>query len=320
MTPLPRASILICTHNRASDLAACCEALLALEGPPESWEAVVVDNASTDDTPAVAREWAARLGGRLRVVREDAVGLSKARNRAIAEARGEVLAFLDDDALPVREWLGALIEVLSEPSVMAAGGPVEPRFEGELPPWLGERYLAYLSVWDRGPVVVPLVYNEYPRGASMAFRREVFEKLGGFSEHLGRKGKKLLSCEETELCLRIERAGGRIFYAPGARVRHKVAAGRIDQGWMAARFFSQGRSEAILEWQHGGMAALRVGLRRTWGYTRAAAQATGEGAALHLRFQRQALWGYALGAAEAMATVPRYRAEGVELAPWLPFG
>jgi GT2 family glycosyltransferase len=323
VTPLSQASILICTHNRASDLALCCAALGALDDPPGSWEAVVVDNASTDATPAVAREWATRLGGRLRVVREEALGLSAARNRAVAEARGEILVFLDDDALPEPAWLQALVEVLSRPGVMAAGGPVEPRFEGELPAWLGERYLPYLTVWDLGSEVVPLVYNEYPRGANMAFRREVFERLGGFSHHLGRKGTKLLSCEETELCLRIERSGGRILYAPGARVRHKVAAARIDKRWMAARFFSQGRSEAILEWRHGGMAGLRVGLRRTWGYTRAAARATGEAAVLHLRFQRQALWGYALGALEAVAAVPRYRAgagAGVELAPWLPFG
>lgn len=320
MSPPLQASVLICTHNRARDLAACCEALGALDFPPERWEAVVVDNASTDATPEVARAHAARLGGRLRVLREDALGLSAARNRAIFEARGEILAFLDDDALPAPGWLAALAEVLARPGAMAAGGPVEPRFEGELPGWLGERYLPYLTVWDRGLEIVPLVYNEYPRGANMAFRREVFERLGRFSHHLGRKGSKLLSCEETELCLRIERAGGQILYAPAARVRHKVATARIDPGWMAARFFSQGRSEAILEWQHGGLAALRIGWRRTWGYTRAAEQATGEDAALHLRFQKQALRGYGLGALEAVATVPRYRARGVELVPWLPFG
>ncbi|NJL28333.1 MAG: glycosyltransferase family 2 protein, partial [Thermoanaerobaculia bacterium] len=117
----PRASVLICTHNRARDLALCCAALGGLDAPPESWEVVVVDNASTDDTPEVAEAWAARLEGRLRGVEgTGALGLSAARNRAIAEARGEILAFLDDDALPEPGWLSALVSVLERPGAMAA--------------------------------------------------------------------------------------------------------------------------------------------------------------------------------------------------------
>ena len=310
------ASVLVCTHNRCRDLAACCEALLATEGDPERWELVVVDNASTDQTAEVIRSFGERLGDRLQRIEESELGLSAARNAAVRGARGEVLAFLDDDALPAPGWLSALEEAFSHPDVYAAGGPVEPIFEGPLPEWLSERYLPYLTVWDRGRETLSLTYNEYPRGANIAFRRQTFERFGLFSHHLGRKGQRLLSCEEIELCLRIERGGGRILYVPGARVRHRVATARVDRRWMAARFAAQGRSEALLEWRHGGWRALRVGLLRSWAYLRGAARAQGAEARTLCRFQRQTFLGYLRGSLEAVASVPRYRpGDG-----WLPFG
>jgi GT2 family glycosyltransferase len=315
MAEPPFASVVVCTQNRSRLLAEACAAALAVDYPPERWELVIVDNRSTDDTLEVARDVAAAHPGRVRVVEEPEIGLSAARNRGIAEARGEVIAFLDDDAFPAAGWLRALTAALAEPGVLAAGGPVEPEFEGELPDWFRGRFLPYLTVWDLGPEPLALTYNEYPRGANLAFRREAFERFGGFSPHLGRRGDSLRSCEEIELCLRLERAGGGVRYVPEARVRHRVAAGRITEPWLIRRYGAQGRSEAIIHWRHGGVSGLFAGLRAALVRAAAATLTRHRGGALLGRCQRAALTGFVDGALRALVAVGRWRPTGPDAHP-----
>ena len=305
----PQISVLVCTRNRSTLLREACEAILAVEDPGKPWELLIVDNLSTDDSMEVALSVAAS-DPRVRVEVEPILGLSAARNAAIRHARGEFLIFIDDDAFPEPSWLRELTQALEAPGVMSVGGPVTPQFAGELPPWFGERYLPYVTVWDLGPEPVELAYNEYPRGANMGFRKEVFERFGDFSHHLGRRGNSLRSCEETELCLRIERSHGKVLYVPGARVDHRVDASRINEQWLMDRFGAQGRSEAIVDWHHGSWAGLR------WGYSRFrrnaanAAEATRDGGEDAHRFaecQKKACQAYFWSALACPFTVPRYR-------------
>ena len=315
MTEPPFASVVVCTQNRSRLLAEACAAALAVDYPPERWELLIVDNRSTDDTLEVARDVAAAHPGRVRVIEEPEIGLSAARNRGVAEARGEVIAFLDDDAFPAAGWLRALASALAEPDVLAAGGPVHPEFEGELPDWFRGRFLPYLTVWDLGPEPLTLTYSEYPRGANVAFRREAFERFGGFSTHLGRRGDSLRSCEEIELCLRLERAGGAVRYEPEARVRHRVAAGRVTERWLIRRYGAQGRSEAIIHWRHGGVRGLLVGLRAALARAAAAILTRHRGGALVGRCQRAALTGFVDGGLRALVTVRRWRPPGDDARP-----
>ncbi len=233
--------------------------MLEMEAPNLDWELLIVDNNSTDDTLQLARGLEKANPERVRVMVEKEVGLSATRNAGIRAARGRILAFLDDDAFPAKDWVSGIAEALAHPRVLCAGGPVEPLFQGELPDWMDDRFLPYLTVWDKGPEILPLTYNEYPRGANIAYRAEAFERFGPFSPHLGRKGRSLTSCEEIEHCLRIERGGGQIVYTPAARIRHWVDASRITPEWMVNRFAAQGRSEAIIHYQHAGHPGLRKG-------------------------------------------------------------
>lgn len=300
------ASVLICTRNRSQVLRDCLESALAQE-LTAPWELIVVDNASTDDTADVARSVARAEPERVRVVSEPRLGLSRARNAAVEAARSDNLVFLDDDAFPEPGWLAALVGALGEQNVLAAGGPVIPLLEGELPDWFLGRFLPYISAWDLGRSPLDLHYNEYPRGANIGFRREVFARLGGFSPQLGRTGKRLLSCEEVELCLRVERAGGTVRYVPDARVRHRVAVDRMTPGWMLRRFHAQGRSEAILLWMHGGFAGLRRGLRDHRRNVREGRLRSGGNARhdLMVSCQRAALRGYRAGAVQAVLRTRR---------------
>ncbi|MEW6072740.1 MAG: glycosyltransferase family 2 protein [Planctomycetota bacterium] len=318
----PRTSVVLCTRNRAASLAAACRVLLAMDHPPERWELLVVDNASTDDTLEVARVVARAHPGRVRVIEERRLGLSAARNAAVGASEAELLAFLDDDAEPVPGWLASLEAALGRDGVWAAGGPVIPVFAGELPDWFAGRFLPYLSVWDRGDECVPLAYNDYPRGTNIAFRRDVFARFGPFSLRLGRRGRSLRSGEEIELCLRIERHGGQVLYVPGAAVRHATPLARLTPSWMARRFQAQGRSEAIIDWRHAGLRGLRHGLRRAARHALAARveRRFGRPAAVLARCQRRALLGYARGLVEAAASIRRYRPPADPPArAWRPF-
>ncbi len=319
-SPCLDATVVICTRNRAGLLAETVEAALAIEYPADRWELLIVDNASSDSTLGLARALRAGRAQHVRALVEPEVGLSAARNAGVRHGRGRIVAFLDDDASPEPRWLAALVEALEAERAQAAGGPVEALFDGPYPPWFSACFLPYLAVWNLGPHPTDLRYNEYPRGVNMAFRREAFERFGFFSRHLGRKLGSLLSCEEIEICLRIERAGGRILYVPGARVRHRVAPARLTPGWLAARFAAQGRSEAIIDWRHAGLRGLAIGLRRA---ARNALRPEGRLSAADgvlRRCRRSALRGYLGGLLTAPLSVPRYRpAPAVgPLSPWLP--
>jgi len=320
ISDLPFVSVVVSTRNRSRTLAQSSVALLAVDYPADRWEVIIVDNRSTDDTLAVAHEIARRRPDLVRVIEERELGLSATRNAGIREARGEIIAFADDDSFPESGWLRTLVEALMREDALVVGGSVEPWFQGELPAWFTERYLVYVTDWDKGPEIQELTYNDYPRGANIAFRREAFERFGLFSTHLGYKGSRLVSCDEIEICLRIERGGGRILYVPGARVRHITAAERITPRWLARRFAGQSHSEAIVDWQHAGWKGLRRGLPWFYRHARQAARQKHlpPDGKVFAHCWRRALLGYVIGFLHAPLTVPRYRPAAGTAADWLP--
>ena len=317
----PFASVVVCTRNRCELLVPVLDALFALDYPSGRWELLVVDNGSTDDTLRIARDRERRRPEFVRIVEEPTLGLSTARNRGIRESRGEIVAFLDDDAFVCPDWLRVLVSALGDEGVLVAGGPVEPLFDSALPDWFHDRFLPYLSAWDRGPALHDVRYNNYPRGANIAFRSEVFERFGGFCRQLGRRGRSLLSCEEIEVCLRVDRAGGRIVYVPDAPVGHVTATDRLTPRWLARRFAAQARSEAIVDWRHAGWRGLRRGWPRTCGYTSAEVLAEHPPVQRPIvaRCHRAARRGYLRGLLTAPLTVPRYRPPKAEDREWWPW-
>jgi len=300
----PPVSVVVCTRNRSASLAVFGAAWLRHVASVD-WELLLVDNGSTDDSREVAAALVAERPASARLLVEPALGLSSARNLGVRMARGERVVFLDDDAAPAAGWLDAFARALARPGALAAGGPIEPEFASPPPDWLGPEFLPYLSAWERGPEPHRLAYPEYPRGTNMAFRREAFERFGEFDLRLGRRGRSLRSCEEIELCLRVERGGGEVVYEPGARVRHRVETARLSPRWLLARFAAQGFSEAIVEWKHFGVAGLRSGLARQRAGARHHAGRLGP-AALLSRCHRTAARAYARGAAYAVVAVERW--------------
>lgn len=226
-------SVIVCTYQRAESLRETLAALKALEiAPGRSVEFIVVDNNSSDHTRQVVeqcqREWPV-----LRYEFEPAQGLSHARNHGIGCARGEFILFTDDDVLPAVDWLEQTVAGLVRHDADACGGYIAPIWEAPPPAWLTERFYGFLAVRtdreDDYPIDSPSLA---PFGANMAFRRQVFDKVGLFDTERGRKGKVLASGEDGEMFERILAARLKAVFLGGSRVRHKVEAFRMTKAYI----------------------------------------------------------------------------------------
>jgi len=235
-------SVVICTYDRYEALIDTLAALLGSKGFRNTpCEVLVVEN-----TPEGRREPIAvpRLPNVRVEICED-TGLSHARNYGIIHSVGEVVAFLDDDALVCDNWCGEILEAFQRPEILVAGGKVVPHYpNGRLPAWYDDKLSGYLSCIDWGPRPRKLRPGEWIVGANMAFRRSVFDDYGLFNVELGRKGaSSLLSNDETAL---LEQVGmQRVLYCPAAAVRHVIPTDRITTRWFRRRVYWQAVSDMI---------------------------------------------------------------------------
>lgn len=244
-----RISVVICTHNRAKLLRKAVLNLMEQAMPPEDYEVIVVDNASTDDTKGVVRDLMKEFPN-IRYIYEPNLGLPNARNRGIREARGEVVAFLDDDCLVQPGWMRSLLRHYANPKVGGVGGMglapgKEPGREGTVGgiSHLGTP-IGSFNILTPGPVEV-----EHLRGYNMSFRREILLRLGGFDPRYN--GSNLR--EDTDMCVRVRRAGYKLIYDPNTLVIHlyapKGACGRDDRASKPYRF-SVAKNTAYFRLKH----------------------------------------------------------------------
>lgn len=247
-------SIIICTRNRAESLKQTLYSVLQQQYDDDKAEVIVVDNGSTDQTQRIVESFvSATPYYPVRYVLESTLGLSHARNCGMKQARGEIVIFLDDDALPRKtNWVQRLVSAYNDPRVSAAGGDLEPIWpDGMRPVWVHDLLLYSLGLtqFDHAEIT-ETHYPLYPWGANLSYRKERIQRLGGFAPQLGRMGDTLLSGEETELCLRLEKAGEKIVYVPDAVVDHVIAPGRVTIESFKHHAACQGISEARIEVAH----------------------------------------------------------------------
>ena len=243
-----RISAVICSHNRLHYLPGSIGSLARQDLPPDQFEIILVDNASTDGTGVWAQEQGPALA-RFVYIHEPALGLSNARNTAWRAAKGEIVAFLDDDAIAAPDWLSKILEKFqhADSRLAVVGGKVEALWESPPPEWLVPEMWSHLAVVDWSGSDMVLVEPHFFVGANMAIRKSALEQVGGFNSLLGRKGKKLLSNEEIHLKRQLEEAGFYALYAPEVFVRHSIPAERMTPEWFFRRYYWQGVSDSAMQ-------------------------------------------------------------------------
>ncbi len=250
MSDRPAVSVVLATRNRERSLRLLLQRLERLS-PPLDWELVVADNGSTDAT-GEALSSAGRLP--LRTVREPVAGKSRALNKALGAARGDLVVFTDDDVEPLPGWLEELVAAaLRHPDVDCFGGRIRIA-EGRMPAWVREsRNLQEIlaSEHDYGELERPYPPNRFPIGPNMAVRRRAVERVSEpWPVDLG-PGSPLPVGDEKAFWLRLGEGGGKPrIYVPSSVVLHHPEA--LDIGLSAAlkRCYRGGFSGALVERRH----------------------------------------------------------------------
>jgi GT2 family glycosyltransferase len=238
-------TVILCTYNRCASLKTALDSVVSQVLPQSvEWELLVVDNNSTDATREVIQDYTSRHPGLVRYVFEGRQGKSNALNRGIQEAKGKLLAFVDDDVVAEPDWLQNLIAPLHDAELAGVGGRIVAPADFAPPRWLaleGPYSLAgVLALYDKGRAGAEL--KEPPFGTNMAFRKDVFDKLGLFHPDIGPRPGSEIRGEDTEFGRRVLAAGERLWYAPSAVIRHPVPESRLRKEYFLRFMYDQGRA------------------------------------------------------------------------------
>jgi GT2 family glycosyltransferase len=237
-------SLIICAYtlDRWQDV---CEAVASVQAMSRRPDEIILVSDHNDELLAKMQ---ATFGNLCVIANEEARGLSGARNTGVRRAKGQLVAFLDDDAVAAQDWLSALERVFQSSDVIGATSRIDPIWLGTRPAWFPSEFLWTVGCSYKG---LPETRSEVRNlmGAAMCFRRDVFDAAGGFTHNLGRTHSRLpLSCEETEFSIRARRAlaGARFVFDPASIIGHKVPQKRLTLGYFLLRCYAEGVSKQRL--------------------------------------------------------------------------
>lgn len=262
-----RLSLVIATYNRAEQLMVTLASVGEQSAKPSLWECIIVDNNSRDNTQERVAEFAKEHPTlNIRYCFEPNQGLSYARNKGISEAKGDIIAFIDDDERIVAEFINSYIKLFDEhPDAMAAGGKIIAEYPTGRPRWMShytERPIA--NPMDFGDYITPFPKGRIPGGGNMAMRRELFDRVGVFDTSLGRMGGKLIGGEESELFERIYSLGMKCYYAPRAVMYHIIPAEKLTTEYFERLCYNTGVSQLTRAKIHNRITRLYIGEAMKW--------------------------------------------------------
>jgi glucosyl-dolichyl phosphate glucuronosyltransferase len=242
--------VMLPTLNRSAQLHRAATSVLSASCASASTvDLYIIDNNSTDDTAHVAAALIAQWGPRVHYVLAREPGKSSALNAGIAASRGELVGFVDDDEEIGERWLDLVAEAFSHPEVQFVGGRYVPVWPGKPPAWLPPRHQAAVGLVDGGTErrVFGVTYEGVLMGGNAVIRREMLERAGPFRAALGpRLDKRLLSCEDEDLYLRLLDLGAVGWYLPDLIVFHHVQPDRLTKTYHRRWCFWRGVSKAVL--------------------------------------------------------------------------
>jgi len=249
-----KVSIVICTYNRALLLDKLLQSLVHQEFEGEH-EIIIVDNNSTDETKVVAEKWMPLAGPKcpIQYMFVAKQGLSYAKNVGVDAADGDVVAFIDDDAIAEKKWLQRIIDNFADPETVSLGGKVIPAWSEPPPDWLLTPELwPAIGGSNYGEVHRIMTGKMCPLGGNMAIRRSWCQAIGGFNPQFGKVGRNMVSFEEVEFADRLRRRGGKMVYDPQMIIYHYVPKERMTKDYVARRRYWDGRSFSAFERTRGG--------------------------------------------------------------------
>ncbi len=243
MPALPSVTVAIATYNRAQLLRQTLEGLVKQDYPAERLEILVINNNSPDRTEETVASFASAAHPPRHVL-ERQQGANFARNRAIQEARGDIIIFADDDILVEAGWVREMVRPFEEHPELrigAVGGEVIPVFPDGCPAWVAGFH---------GPQALragcgPLRPGQVPMSASLAFLRRTFTELGFFDTALGRKGGVVFGGDENLVIKRLFKGGYEVWFAPACPVLHQMPAERTTFRYVRKHAFDSARSRVV---------------------------------------------------------------------------
>jgi glucosyl-dolichyl phosphate glucuronosyltransferase len=240
-------SVIICTYNRATNLARTLQAIAAQAIPRKiRWELIVVDNNSTDRTADIVESYRSKIPVPVIYLFEKRQGKSVALNSGVERARGRVLVFTDDDVSPETHWLQNIYSSMEQNNLDGLGGKILLNWSSAPPRWLSSerQLLGRLAMvdFDSFSKIEPGAQRARIYGANMAFKRDLFAEVGGFDPRLGPVGKKIYPHEETDFVSRAVAKGKKLVYDPQVIVWHNIGRERMRKNYFRRWYFEDGEN------------------------------------------------------------------------------
>jgi glycosyltransferase involved in cell wall biosynthesis len=241
-------SVIICTYNRDKYLYNCLKSIAENDFVSEDYEIILINNNSTDDTEKECRRFEKDFPQvAFRYFMETNQGLSFARNRGIAEAKGDILVYVDDDATVNNVYLKSIADFFNAyPNAYAAGGAILPVYETEEPRWMSHYTKDLITGYKYNGEKIRLFRNgDYPGGGNSAYRKVVFEQIGLYNTDLGRKGDSLIGAEEKDIYDKMRKNNMPFFYLPKMILYHIIPPSKLTDEHFNRLTLSIGLSERL---------------------------------------------------------------------------
>ena len=239
-------SIVICSYNRASYISDALDSLYKQTAGLNAFEAIIVDNNSTDNTAEVFSQWiAAHTNGSFTYITETNQGASFARNTGAAVAKGQWLCFMDDDAVATPNYVENILKhIETMPDVVGFGGRIIPKYIPAEPKWMSYYVSSLVGNFDYAPTACAFENGKYPLESNMIVRKDVYDAIGGFNTALpGVVGTLRIGGEGKELFYKILALGHTIYYDPAICVHHVVEVKKLTSEYMYRVASGIGRGE-----------------------------------------------------------------------------
>jgi len=239
-------SIIICSYNRASYISDALDSLYTQTSGLDCFEAIIVDNNSTDNTAEVFTQWrTAQPQGAFTYLTESQQGASFARNTGAAMAKGDWLCFMDDDAVATPNYVENILKhIETKPEAVGFGGRIIPKYIPTEPKWMSYYVSSLVGNFDYAPIACAFAPGKYPLESNMIVKKDIYEQIGGFNTNLpGVVGTLRIGGEGKELFYKILSLGHAIYYDPSICVCHVVEVKKLTSEYMYRVASGIGRGE-----------------------------------------------------------------------------